>query len=39
MRRQKMRKKRLDQKVFTRTAKKIKKKNIVPKNMRGGIRL
>lgn len=39
MARQKMRKKRLDNKVFARTAKHIRKKNIVPANMRGGIRL
>ena len=38
MRRQRMRKTR-DQKVFTRTAKKIRRKNLHPKNMRGGIRL
>lgn len=29
----------LDDKIFTRTAVKIKKINIDPKNMRGGIRL
>lgn len=39
MARQKMKKKKLDAKVFRRTAKKIKKKNIIPANMRGGIRL
>ncbi|UPW36497.1 hypothetical protein [Peromfec virus RodF8_36] len=39
MRRQKMRHKKLDKKVFSRTAKKIKRKNLIPKNMRGGIRL
>lgn len=38
MRRQRMRKTR-DKKVFTRTAKKIRRKNLQPKNMRGGIRL
>lgn len=39
MARQKMRKKRLDNKVFSRTARKVRKKNIIPANMRGGIRL
>lgn len=39
MKRQKMRKKKLDRKIFTRTAKKIRKKNLTPSNMRGGIRL
>jgi hypothetical protein len=39
MSRQKMRKKNIDAKVFKRTAKHIRKKNIEPKNMRGGIRL
>ncbi|UPW40911.1 hypothetical protein [Sigmofec virus UA08Rod_6125] len=39
MARQKMRKKNLDRKVFTRTAKHIRKKNLYPGNMRGGIRL
>ena len=38
MRRIKVNKKR-DNKIFTRTAKKMKKKNLVPANMRGGIRL
>ena len=32
-------KKKIDKKIFTRTAKKIAKKNIIPANMRGGIRL
>ncbi|WGL31318.1 hypothetical protein [Dipodfec virus UOA04_Rod_907] len=39
MRRQKMRKRRLDSRVFSHTARKVKKKNLIPKNMRGGIRL
>lgn len=39
MARQKMRKRRLDNKVFSRTARKVRKKNIIPANMRGGIRL
>ena len=38
MSRQKMKKKALDAKVFTRTAKRTRKKNIYPVNMRGGIR-
>ena len=38
MSRQKMKKKMLDKKVFTRTAKKVHKKNTIIKNMRGGIR-
>lgn len=38
-RRQLMRKKGLDKKVFTRTAKKTEKRNVTPQNMRGGIRL
>lgn len=39
MARQKMRKRALDKKVFARTAKRIRKKNLITKNMRGGIRL
>ena len=38
MSRQKMKKKKLDQKVFTRTAKTTRKKNLQPMNMRGGYR-
>lgn len=38
MKRQKMHK-RKDKKVFTNTAKKVDKKNLIPANMRGGIRL
>ena len=37
--RQRMKNKRLDNKVFKRTAKRIRKKNLITKNMRGGIRL
>lgn len=32
-------KKYVDRKIFTRTAKRIEKKNLLPLNMRGGIRL
>lgn len=32
-------KKSRDKRIFTRTAKKMDKKNIIPANMRGGIRL
>lgn len=39
MARQKMANKKLDAKVFKRTAKHIRKKNIIIENMRGGIRL
>jgi hypothetical protein len=39
MSRQKMSKKGLDAKVFKRTARHIRKKNLIVENMRGGIRL
>lgn len=37
--RQKMKNKRLDKKVYKRTARKMHKKNLIVTNMRGGIRL
>lgn len=39
MRRQKMRNKARDNRVFARTAKHVRKKNLIVNNMRGGIRL
>lgn len=31
--------KKIDKKIFKRTAKRVHKKNLIPKNMRGGIRI
>lgn len=31
--------KKIDKKIFKRTAKRVHKKNLIPKNMRGGMRI